>query len=143
MNEKFLVRAWLFVWHLWFKFPQSIRFILVGGFNALFAFCVFCLLVFLIGEQWRQVCLITQWILTSFVSYILHRIFVFQSKGKILEEYIKCCATWIVGYFVNALTLETLFQLGVNVYLAQLISQIVAAFVSYFAFKYWALSKKN
>lgn len=135
-------KLWDFAWNLWFKFPQSIRFILVGGFNAVFAYGVFCLLVYLAGEQWRQVCLVTQWLLTSFISYILYRIFVFQSHGKIWEEYVKCCTTWIVGYFINATTLEIFFRLGLNVYVAQLTAQINAAIVSYFAFKYWALKNR-
>ncbi len=135
-------KLWLFVWNLWFQFPQSIRFILVGGFNAVFAYGVFCLLVYFAGEKWRQVCLVTQWFMTSFISYILYRIFVFQSKGKIWEEYIKCCTTWVIGYFINAATLEIFFRLGLNVYLAQLTAQIIAAIVSYFAFKYWALKNK-
>ena len=131
------------MWQLWFKFPQTIRFILVGGFNALFSYIVFCMLVFFLGEQFRQICLIIQWISTSFISYISQRIFVFQSKGKILEEYMKCCATWIVGYLINATTLEVLFRAGVNVYISQFIAQVVSAVISYFSFKYWALTKKD
>ena len=133
----------MFFWNLWFKFPQIIRFFVVGGFNTVFGFVVFSLLVYFAGDQWRQVCLISQWIFTSFISYILQRIFVFQTNGKIWVEYIKCCTTWIFAYFVNATTLELFFQAGMNIYVAQFISQIIAAVVSYFAFKYWALINKK
>ena len=132
-----------FIWDLWFKFPQIIRFFLVGGFNTVLGFLVFCLFVYFAGEQWRQVCLGAQWVLTSFVSYLLQRIFVFQTKGKIWQEYMKCCITWMFAYFVNAITLEALFISGMNVYWAQFIAQIIAAVVSYLAFKYWALVKQD
>lgn len=133
---------WRFIWDLWFKLPRIIRFIFVGGFNAVLAYTVFCLLVYFAGDEWRQLCLIIQWILTSFFSYFLYRIFVFESQGKIWQEYIKSCATWIVGYFVNAIALEIFFQLALNIYLAQLIAQIIAAIVTYFSFRYWALRNK-
>ena len=141
MKKSKIKSLFIFVWNLWFEFPEVIRFFLVGGFNTVLGFAVFSLFVFWAGEQWRQLCLVSQWVLTSFISYFLQRIFVFQTHGKVWVEYVKCCTTWIFAYVINAVTLELFFQFGMNIYLAQFIAQIVAAIVTYFAFKYWAFGK--
>ena len=125
----------------WFSLPQIIRYIFIGCLNALVAYVVFCLLVFLFGESNRQVCLAVQWILTSFFSFYTQRVFVFRSCGKIVNEYCKCCSAWFLGYFINAVTLELFMKLFRNVYIAQFTAIAVTAVVTYILLKYWALVK--
>lgn len=136
MNTKSLIAGW-------FKIPQFIRFIIVGIFNTAIAYLVFCTLVFIFGEELRQICLAVQWALTSFITFLTQRTFVFRSKGKILKEYLKCCATWVIGYLINAILLELIMKLPINVYLAQIIALGLTSICNFVLLKYWALRKKK
>lgn len=44
----------------WFKLPDQFRFLIIGGFNTLVAYIVFCLLVLMFGEENHQICLAAQ-----------------------------------------------------------------------------------
>lgn len=127
----------------WFKIPQFIRFIIVGVFNTALAYLVFCLLVFIFGEEFRQICLAAQWALTSFITFLTQRTFVFRSKDKLLKEYSKCCVSWALGYLINAILLELIMKLPINVYLAQIIALGLTSICNFVLLKYWALRKKK
>ena len=91
---------------LWYKLPSPIRFIFVGGVNAVVSYVIFAICLYLLGKSYYQLCVILQWVLSSFPSYLNQKFFVFNTKGNYVKEYLKCCSTWVVGYFLNALFLQ-------------------------------------
>lgn len=127
----------------WYKIPEILRFLFVGIFNASFSYCVFCILVYFFGEQNAQICLAVQWVMTSFITFSTQKFFVFQSKGNIIKEYLKCCASWAVSYIINAVILELLINSGLNVYIAQFTALGIASCCTFIMLKYWALIRKN
>ena len=127
----------------WFKIPQIFRYLVVGIFNAAVAYIVFCILVFIFGEKYRQICLAAQWVLTSYISFLTQRTFVFQSRGNKIHEYSKCLLSWTVGYIVNAVMLEVFFRLNINVYISQIFAIGISSLCTFVLLKYWALIKKK
>lgn len=129
--------------NFWFEtLNDKIRFLIIGGFNFAFSYLLFVLCTIILGENLHQLNLALSWILSSFVSYATQRTFVFQSKGNIFKEYLKCLSTWMLSYVVNAILLEVNIKiLHLNTYLAQFIAVGIAAVVTYFLFKYFALKK--
>lgn len=123
----------------WFKLPDQFRFLIIGGFNTLVAYIVFCLLVLMFGEENHQICLAAQWIITSFISFFTQKNFVFKSNGNYLKEYLKCCVTWFVGYCINVVLLEFFVRLNLNVYISQIAALGITAICNYILLKYWAL----
>ena len=130
---------------LWYKLPSPIRFIFVGGVNAAVSYVIFAICLYLLGKSYYQLCVILQWVLSSFPSYLNQKFFVFKTKGNYVKEYLKCCSTWVVGYFLNALFLQAFFEFGwiKNVYLAQFISIGLVSAVTYVLFKFFAFKKKK
>ena len=128
----------------WFRIPDQIRFLLVGGFNAMVSYLIFSAVWFFIGEQYYQAALATAWVLSSVVSFTTHRCFVFPVKGNLFQQYCKCCMTWFFSYLINATLLEISVQkLELNVYLAQIIATFFCAVFTYILFKIFAFRKKN
>jgi len=116
----------------------------VGGFNAGVAYLIYSLLCFIMGENQYQIALALSWILSSVISFITQRTLVFEGKGTWYTEYAKCCLTWIFSYLINAGLLEfTVKACGLNVYLAQLISNFTAAVFTYIVFKKFAFKKSK
>jgi len=129
---------------IWFNLDDKIRFLFVGGFNAGVAYLIYSLLCFIMGENQYQIALALSWILSSVISFITQRTLVFEGKGTWYTEYAKCCLTWIFSYLINAGLLEfTVKACGLNVYLAQLISNFTAAVFTYIVFKKFAFKKSK
>ena len=127
----------------WFKLPDFIRFIIIGGINAAISYIIFVIAVLLLGKGHYQLCVALQWILSSFTSYLNQKFFVFCTKGNYVKEYLKCCSTWVVSYFLNVVILELLVRyLITNVYIAQLLSIFIVSIVTYVLFKVFAFKQK-
>ena len=127
------------IFELWFKLPEKLRFLLVGGFNTVVSYVMFAGLIFLIGESKYQQSLVLSWILSSFISFSTQKIFVFQTKGNWIKEYSKCLLTWSIGYAINAGTLEVVVKLlNLNVYIGQAVSIILTTVITYILFKHFA-----
>ena len=127
------------IYNFWCKIPDKIRFLIIGAINAGISYVIFAVSVYLIGEQYYQVCAALQWILSSFISFTNQKVFVFCTKGNWIKEYLRCCMTWLVSYLLNALILEVFVKyIDINVYLAQFLAIFTVSVVTYVLFKYFA-----
>lgn len=127
------------IYNSWCKIPDKIRFLVIGAINAGISYVIFAVAVYLIGEQYYQVCAALQWILSSFISFTNQKVFVFCTKGNWIKEYLRCCMTWLVSYLLNALILEVFVKyIDINVYLAQFLAIFTVSVVTYVLFKYFA-----
>ena len=129
--------------NFWFNLSDKIRFILVGSFNAGTSFVIFSLLCFLWNENYYQISLALSWILSSFISFATQKYLVFNVKGNIIKQYLKCCTTWFFSYLINAFLLEIFVKkLLLNVYLSQILATIVCAIFTYILLKIFAFKKQ-
>ena len=129
--------------NFWFGLDDKIRFLFVGGFNFVVSYCFYSVFCIILGESAYQIALIIAWSLSSIVSYLTQRYFVFQSRGNWIKEYLKCCTTWFCSYCVNAFLLELLVKYAhMNVFISQFIANFTAAVLTYILFKYFAFKKK-
>jgi len=132
------------LYNLWCKLPDKLRFLLVGGYNAAFSYIIYIIAVKLLGEGHYQICVALQWSISSIFSFINQKIFVFCTKGNWIKEYLKCCTTWVVSYFLNAIILELIVKyVSKNVYIDQLVSIFIVSIVTYVLFKYFAFKHHN
>ena len=126
----------------WFKLPDFIRFLIIGCINAGISYIIYALAVFTLGEAHYQICVALQWILSSFISYLNQKFFVFCTKGNYVKEYLKCCTTWGISYLLNVVILEIFVRFLIkNVYAAQFISLFVVSISTYILFKCFAFKK--
>ena len=131
------------LYNKWCKIDDKIRFVLIGGVNAGISYIIFVILLLILGSGHLQICIAGQWILSSPISYLNQKFFVFCTKGDYIKEYLKCWSTWIVSYFLNAIICELLIKLIKNEYISQLISIFIVSVVTYILFKYFAFKNKQ
>lgn len=125
----------------WYKLRQEVRFFLIGCFNALISYCIYSVFCIILGKSEYQVSLIIAWLFSSFVSFNAQKYLVFQSYGNWLTEYLKCCTTWTLSYFLNALFLEICVKiLELNIYISQIISTLSVALLTFILFKKYAFN---
>ena len=126
----------------WFNIPDFIRFLIIGSLNALISYCIFAISVFIIGETHYQLCVFLQWAISSVISYLNQKFFVFGTKGNYIKEYLKCCTTWALSYFMNVIILEVSVRYLIkNVYIAQFVALFLVSVLTYILFKCFAFKK--
>ncbi len=139
---KFLIKIFRTLWNFWFKLPDKIRFLLVGGFNATVQYLIYACLLYFWSEEKYQTALVLSWVISSVSSFATQKIFVFCTKGKPIEwlkEYAKCVSVWVISYFINAIILGILVNFAdLNAYLAQIIAITCTTVTTYILFKHFA-----
>lgn len=128
----------------WCLIPDKIRFLIIGCYNSAFSYIIYALAIIILGAEHYQICVALQWIISSVFSYVHQKLFVFCTKGHWIEEYFKCCTTWVISYICNAVILEIIIRnFTKNVYLGQFISLGLAAIVTYVLFKHFAFKNTD
>ncbi len=136
-----IVKSYLFLEKIWFRFNQKIRFILVGGFNTVLAYCLFAGLYQFAGLNYN-LALITQNIITINVSFLTMRYYVFQSHGIFWREYVKTFSVYIGMYFLNAFVLNLLvIVLKLPPLIAQAVYLTVSTITTYLLHKYFSFRR--
>lgn len=140
-------QVYFYLERIWFKQPQKLRFLLVGGFNTVFAYFLLNFLNILFSSLWTEksevfianVALLIQYIITINVSFITMRYYVFQSHEKILKEWLKAWSVYISIYLINAPVLTFFISyLNLSVWLAQGIYLILSTILTFVLHKYYS-----
>ena len=131
-----LIELYWALFRFWMRFPEQIRYILVGGYNTVVSYALYALFLWLWDKP--QLALFLSFLTSSVNSYWTQKIYVFATKGNYLAEYIRCLLAWGVGYVLNTGILEGLIRLNVNPYLAQAVALALVAVCSYLMLKYLA-----
>ncbi len=118
----------------WFaKFPEQIRFVLVGGFNTMAAYVLFVCLNFVFSYH---VTLIITYFLAVNLSIFTMRYYVFRSKGNLLGQYSKAGLTYLSMLALNYVFLYiTIDGWGQESWLAQAEYTILSTIVLYLMHK--------
>lgn len=118
-----------------FSIDQKIRFLLIGSFNTAVSYLIFVGLVYVLTEDFSNLCLGITWFVTSILSFTLHKLLVFRAHGVWYKEYFKFFISCLLGYSINALTLASLRTVGLHVYLAQFIALAITTIATYLLLK--------
>lgn len=126
----------------WFeKIPQKIRYLLVGGFNTVFAYGFFLLLLMMLPYN---VALIAQYVVTVNVSVFTMRYYVFQSRGNVKAEYLKAVSVYVGIFFFNAAALNFLvLYCRLVPAVAQAVYLTVSTVLTFLLHKYYSFRKIN
>lgn len=139
-----LLQIYNLLFDFWVRFPETVRYLLVGGYNTVVSYLIYVFFVLYYGQDFAQLALFLSFILSSFNSFFTQRTFVFLSEGDYRKEYLKCLMTWSLGYLMNAVVLHILKNwIGLNAYLAGLFAIVIVTCVTYFLLKYFAFKKER
>lgn len=129
----------------WFDISDKFRFLLIGGFNAGVSYLIYSvLLYFVLGESGYQYALALAWIISSIISFLTQRFFVFPVEGNLVLQYFKCCTTWFFSYLLNAFLLWLFVgKFNINAYLAQILATGCCAVFNYIMFKCFAFRQNK
>ena len=128
---------------LWFKLHQPIRYLLVGGYNTVFAYSIFAVSYYFLQNylSYNTILFIT-YILSVPCAFFLLRFFVFRSTGSIKKELPKTYITYIFIYFLNALLLYVLVSVvKLTPYIGQLFCTFIIPCITYVILKHFSFKQ--
>ena len=124
------------LFNFWMRFPEKIRYLLVGGYNTVISYALYALFLWKWGHpQWA---LFWSFFISSINSYWTQKIYVFNTRGHVLREYTRCLFSWGISYLMNVALLEGFLWLHLNEYFAQFVALILVTINSYLMLKYIA-----
>ena len=140
----YLYELYFKVENLWFKLvPEKLRFVLVGGFNTVFAYGVYAFLLMILKLPYL-LALGIQYFITINVSVATMRYYVFRSKGDIIKEFLKAWSVYIMLFFANTVGLSFLVEVcKIDELWAQGIYLTFSTILTYILHKYFSFKKKN
>lgn len=138
-----IMKLYLWLYKGWMTWPQKLRFLLVGGYNTIFSYALFSLLLWMMNGRYEQIALALSFALSTVNSFWTQKIYVFASRAPAWPEFIKCLETWSISYVLNAgLLWELTDGCKVNPYMAQGIALTVLTIFSWIMLKYFAFKSK-
>lgn len=150
-----LLKLYCWAEGIWFKLPEKLRFLLVGGFNTVLAYGVLNALDWLFGYlnemyQWgyapevvANAALLVQYVITINISVATMRYYVFQSHGSWQKEFAKAWSVYVVLYLINAPIMTFLMVVfSLKTWAAQGIYLIFSTICTFLLHKYFSFRKK-
>ena len=123
---------------------QILRYLIVGGWNTVFGYCVFAILYFLLSTRIHYVIIaIISSIIAITVAYAGYKLFVFKTKGNYLSEYLKFYVVYGFSMLLGLVLLPIFVEvLILNVYLAQAVAIIACTFISFIGHRNFSFKKR-
>ena len=114
----------------------------VGGFNTVFNWAVFSVLVWSFGPNFYLWSLGIMYALGSVVGFVLYRRFVFPVKGNLFKDAARFQLVNLGPFIVNIFFLVTLIGwLGVNPVVGQTVFVVLNTIWSYLGHKYFSFRR--
>lgn len=138
------IKCYKWIEDFWFRvFPEKVRYLLVGGFNTVFALGLYWGLFYLLWEK-ENLALVCQYIISINVSVLTMRYYVFRSKGNFKAEYLKGVSVYLFVWGANVIGLNFLVQVC-KMYppYAQTLYSAIAMILTYVLHKYFSFREKK
>ena len=128
--------------NIWFKLPQKLRFLLVGGFNTVFSYSLFVIMVALLATPYK-IALIICYIISTNVSIFTMRYYVFHSHGNLWHEYSKSWGVYLSILIINYIFMYIAVDIcNINELVAQAIYTILITVFTYLMHKYISFAQR-
>ena len=116
---------------------RSVRFILVGGVNTAFSYCVYSFFLFF-GANYAVANLLAM-IMGIFFSFHTQGFFVFQNKEKNLFH--RYFFSWVAIYMANIYMIKKLMEFGFNSYISGALTIVPIGIFSYCIHKFFVFRR--
>lgn len=122
---------------------SRLRYLLAGGWNTAFGYCVGVGMYLLLSPQlYIAVIAVLSNIVSITMSFITYRLFVFRSRGPWLVEYLKCYVVYGGSALLSIALLWAFIRVaGLNIWLAQGGAIAITVVVSYIGHSKFTFSK--
>lgn len=119
---------------------EQILYLVVGGWNTLFGYCVWALMQYLLHDYIHYLAIVVlSWPIAVTNAYLCYRRFVFRSHGSIVRELPRFSLVYVVTLLSTLVVLPILlYALPFSIYVIQAGFAAVVVVASYLSHKYFS-----
>lgn len=123
--------------------PEIVRFVIVGMVNTAFGYGV--IFALMLGAGWSpEASNVTGYAVGLAVSYLLHRVFTFRSKGNPFGEAGRFLVVFGIAFGLNLVALSVCVRLlDIPAWISQIIAACVYVVSSYLMQRYFVFLRKH
>ena len=124
----------------YFRRREQLLYLVVGGWNTVFGYCVWALMQYLLGDYLPYlVIVVLAWPIAVLNAYIGYRYIVFRSRGPILRELPRFSLVYVATLLVNLAILPIALRvLPFNIYVVQALLLGTLVVCSYLGHKHFS-----
>lgn len=125
---------------LYFRHPQPMLYLLLGGWNTAFGYGFWALLQFLLGDHLPyMLVLVLAWPIVVLNAYVGYRYVVFRSRDSVIRELPRFSLVYAVTLAANLALLPVLLTiLPFNIYVIQALFTALVVASSYLGHRYFS-----
>lgn len=122
---------------------EKIRYLLVGGYNTVFGYTFFVLLLLMFQDRVHYlVLLVLSHVVSVTNAYVAYKLLVFRTKGKWFQEYVRFNTVYLIVLLMNLITLPALVEIfSMNPVVGQAWFVVVTVTVSYLGHKHFSFKR--
>ncbi len=124
---------------------EKIRYLLVGGYNTVFGYVLFVLLLMLLkGRVHYLIVLVVSHVISVTNAYLAYKFLVFKTKGRWLHEFGKFNTVYLVVLAINLMALPAMVEfLSIRPAIAQAWFVVITVIVSYLGHKHFSFKTQE
>lgn len=122
---------------------QLFRFAFSSFSSFLIDYTFFALFTLFFGQQYVLAANVTARLISATANYELNRRFVFKEEGRHAESAVKYALLAAGILCLNTLVLDLFIHLGINSFLAKIMTELMLFFISWFMQKVFVFKKEN
>jgi putative flippase GtrA len=129
---------------IWFFIPQSLRYLLVGGYNTVVSLIIFSILYFILPNLHYLIISILAHFISVFNSAVTFRLLVFKVKDSFFIQLIRINISYLAYLLINLILMYILCNIY-NVYpiYATIIAILILTPIFYFIHKFFSFKEKK
>lgn len=130
---------------LWSAHGEKARYLLVGGWNTVFAYTVFSVLFHYFGRQMHPSAIVAlMYAISSINAFLCFRYFVFNVRGGAMLQYLRFQAIYGPILLINLIVLPlALRYTDINAYVIQGVFVVVTVTAGYLGNKYFTFRHRQ
>ncbi len=98
---------------IWWRLPQKIRFLIVGGYNTVFGYAAFAVCFLIVGKRIHYLLVgLLAHLLSVTNAFLVHRSFVFRASGPWQASFVRFNLSQLIGVGFGMGGLYTLVEFG-------------------------------
>ncbi len=124
---------------IWFFIPQSLRYLLVGGYNTVVSLIIFSILYFILPNLHYLIISILAHFISVFNSTVTFRLFVFRINDSFFKQLIRTNISYLAYLLINLVLMYILCNIH-NIYpiYSTIISICILTPIFYFIHKFFS-----
>jgi putative flippase GtrA len=123
---------------------QRVAFLAVGATNTVIGYLLFAAILLLLGQRLYLVALVSAYVISVLIAFVLYRSLVFRVRGHVLRDLWRFVTVYLAAFAVNLVVLPLLVEFAhLRVLVAQALIVLITSLMSWVGHKHYSFRRPS